>query len=43
MRSEVIKIVKKEVPRNSLLKFSPLFRTMKKWKDGKKCVPPAAA
>jgi hypothetical protein len=40
MRSEVIKIVKKEVPRNSLLKFSPLFRTMKKWKNGKNASPP---
>jgi hypothetical protein len=41
MRIEVIKIVKKTVPRNSVLKFSPLFRTMKKWKQWKKCAHPA--
>jgi hypothetical protein len=32
MRIEVIKIAKKTIPRNSVLKFSRLFRTMTKWK-----------
>jgi hypothetical protein len=30
MRIEVIKIVKKTVVRNTVLKFRPLFRTMRK-------------